>query len=601
MEQKITVLSRDVANRIAAGEVVERPASILKELLENAIDAGAADLVVELEQGGCKTIRITDNGEGIDGDEMALAFQRHATSKIRFIDDIDHIATYGFRGEALPSIASVARVEMISRRRGALSGNRIVLDGGKIETMTETGCPEGTSVRVTHVFDHVPARKKFLKSVSTEQAACMEVLVRVALSRPDIRMKVLSNGREILYVPHASRLSERLALILGEDAAVHMEAIEAERPDIRVSGFVTRPEYSRSNTKGYHFFVNGRFVRDALISHAVMTGYRRVIPEKRYPVAVLFIEVSPGDVDVNVHPAKTEVRFRNPRAVYDCVVQAVVSKLAVLPGGEQPSGGAAEKSAEATYHQRVEEALKRYTLVTGGNRPTFHVRQERKESAPLFDPRPADVPQEPGTEPSAGRGAAGVRFSGLAYLGQVGATYLVFTDRENLFLMDQHAAHERVLFEKIRSEAVGRETFRQNLLVPEVITLSPPEYAQFMQLAEPLGRAGFDIEPFGGNAVVLKTVPSLLANRSPREFLLDLVTDVLDGAIPASPLALKEKVFAVMACKGAVKANHTLSSDEVASLCLEMDKIPFNATCPHGRPVYLIYSMTDLQKLFKRT
>jgi len=601
MEQKITILSQDVANRIAAGEVVERPASILKELLENAIDAGATDLTVELEQGGCRTIRIVDNGEGIGGEEMALAFQRHATSKIRCIDDIFHIMTYGFRGEALPSIASIARVEMISRRRGALSGNRIVLEGGKIETVAETGCPEGTSVRVTHIFDHVPARKKFLKSVSSEQAACMEVLVRVALSRPDIRMKVISNGREVLYVPHASGLDERLPLVLGEDTAEHMEAIEAQRPDIRLTGFMTRPEYSRSNTKGYQFFVNGRFVRDALISHAVMTGYRRVIPEKRYPVAVLFFEVSAGDVDVNVHPAKTEVRFRNPRDIYDCVVEAVVSKLAVLPGERHPLSDSERKKEDDTYHQRVEEALKRYTLVTGGNRPTFQVRQERKEAEPLFNMRFRDIPRQNGADKPDNRIESGVRFSGLTYLGQVGATYLVFTDGERLVLMDQHAAHERVLFEKIRSDAVGRETFRQNLLVPEVISLSPSEYEQFMQLTEPLSMAGLDIEPFGGNAVVLKTIPALLANLSPRKFLPDLVTEVMDGASPVSPVALKEKIFAVMACKGAVKANHTLSADEVSALCREMDKIPFNATCPHGRPVYLIYSMADLEKLFKRT
>jgi len=601
MEQKITVLSREVANQIAAGEVVERPASILKELLENAIDAGATDLVVELEQGGCKTIRVADNGDGIDGEDLSLAFQRHATSKIRYIDDIYQIMTYGFRGEALPSIASIARVEMISRRRGVLSGNRIVLDGGKIETISETGSPEGTSVKVTHIFDHVPARKKFLKSVSTEQTACMEVLVRMALSRPNIRMKVTSNGREILRVPNTSGLAERLPLILGEDVADHIEAIEAGRQDVRLTGFITRPEYTRSSAKGYHFFVNGRFVRDALISHAVMTGYRRVIPEKRYPVAVLFIEVPPGDVDVNVHPAKTEIRFRNPRDIYDCVVEAVVSRLAVLPGGEQPATGTGDKIAEATYHQRVEEALKRYTLVTGGNRPTFHVRQERKDNGLLFGLQPPDISQVKDVEQSDSRSVSGVRFSGLTYLGQVGATYLVFTDGENLFLMDQHAAHERVLFEKIRSEAVGREAFRQNLLVPEVINLSPSEYAQFMQLKEPLFAAGLDIEPFGGNAIVLKTIPSLLTNLSPRKFLLDLVTEVQDGAAPASPVALKEKIFAVMACKGAVKANHTLSSEEVTSLCREMDKIPFNATCPHGRPVYLIYSMTDLQKLFKRT
>jgi DNA mismatch repair protein MutL len=601
MENKIAVLSREVANQIAAGEVVERPASILKELLENAIDAGSTDLSIELEQGGCKTIRVVDDGQGIDGSDIALAFQRHATSKIQMIDDIYHIMTYGFRGEALPSIASIARVEMISRKKNNLSGSRIVLDGGKVESIQEIGCPEGTSVKVTHIFDHVPARKKFLKSVAAEQAACMDVLIRIALSRPSIRLKVTSNGREILHVPHTAGLSERLPLVLGEDASGHMVPIEGQKGEIRLTGFITQPEYSRSNTKGYYFFVNGRFIKDALISHAVMTGYRRVIAEKRYPVLVFFIEAPPEDVDVNVHPAKTEIRFRNPREVYDCVVEAIISKLAVAHGGAQAWPTMEQKDAVDSYHHRVEEALKRYTLVTGGNRPTYGIREDRKPEPPL-----AELWHDPvvrvGEEISPDSPApAAVHFSALDYLGQVGATYLVFSGGDKLVMMDQHAAHERILFEKIRLAARNRTDFHQALLVPEVLSLSPAEYEQFILLRELLADAGIVIEPFGGHSIVLKSIPGLLVNLSPKQFLPDLVSEVLDGGKSVSPMALKEKIFAVMACKGAVKANHTLSAEEVNALCVEMDEIPFNATCPHGRPVYLLYSLTELQKLFKRT
>jgi DNA mismatch repair protein MutL len=600
MENKIAVLSREVANQIAAGEVVERPASILKELLENAIDAGANDLSVELEQGGCKTIRVTDNGQGIDGGEMALAFQRHATSKIQLIDDIYHIMTYGFRGEALPSIASIARVEMTSRSKGALSGNRIVLDGGKVESMQEIGCPEGTAVKVTHIFDHVPARKKFLKSVATEQAACMEVLVRIALSHPEIRLKVMSNGREVLHVPHATGLAERLALVLGEDIAGHLTEIAGERGDVRLTGFITSPEYSRSNTKGYYFYVNGRFIRDALISHAVMTAYRRVIAEKRYPVLVFFIEAPPEDIDVNVHPAKTEIRFRNPREVYDSVVEAIVSKLASVHGSQARQEEKRENTEDA-YHQRVEEALKRYTLVTGGNRPTYGNRVDRKAEPPLAGLWREPVVQTVSEPTPESKPPSLVHFSELVYLGQVGATYLVFSGGDKMVLMDQHAAHERILFEKIRAADRDRSGLQQALLVPEVLSLSPSEYDQYIQLRELLAEVGIDIEPFGGNSLVLKSVPGLLAKLSPKQFLPDLVNEVLDGGKSISTPALKEKIFAVMACKGAVKANHTLSAEEVHSLCAQMDAIPFNATCPHGRPVYLLYPLPELQKLFKRT
>lgn len=366
-------------------------------------------------------------------------------------------------------------------------------------------------------------------------------------------------------------------------------------------GLITQPDYSRANAKGYYFFINGRFVKDALISHAVMTGYRRVIPEKRYPVLVFFIDLPPEEVDVNVHPAKTEVRFRNPRDIYDCVVETIVAKLAAVHEGERDPYDAHREQTGASYHQRVEEALKRYTLVTGGSRPTYAHREERRPEPPLMglwrDPAArSDVEPLPGM-----MSENCLRFSELAYLGQVGATYLIFSGGDKLVVMDQHAAHERILFEKIRSDARKRAGFQQALLVPEVLSLSPAEYEQFIQSRDILTDAGIDMEPFGGHSLVLKTVPAPLANLSPKQFLPDLVGEVLAGGKTASTLALKEKLFAVMACKGAVKANHTLAAEEVKALCAEMDNTPFNATCPHGRPVYLVYHLTDLEKLFKRT
>ena len=628
MTTAIAVLNADVANQIAAGEVVERPASILKELLENALDARATDLIIELEQGGCKAIRITDNGEGLAKNDMVLAFQRHATSKIQAIDDIYHITTYGFRGEALPSIASIATVEMISRRKGSLVGHRLLMDGGKSESLTETGCPEGTSVRVFHIFDRIPARKKFLKTVTTEQGACMDILMRTALSRLDVRIKVISNNREILYVPQTSNLAERLSTLLGEDTASAMIPVQGKNGETRVTGFITKPDYSRANAKGYYLFVNGRFVRDPLISHAVMTAYRRILPEKRYPVLIFFITLSPGDVDVNVHPAKTEIRFRTPHDVYGSVVEAITNALSSSNFPVPGKYADAQKNEDVTYHHRVAEALKRYNLITGGKKPVFASKERETEFqySPKANPsfwepslrgksRIGDlsslavINEAPAATLSASPPPAGktpsfspsLSFVKLDYWGQLGAAYLVFSGDDFLLLMDQHAAHERILFEKLRETARGKKDFAQLLLVPEILSLSPADYDQFSHSIPLLREIGIEIEPFGGYDMTIKSVPALLSSLSPRMFVFDLVAEIIKQEGIVSPVALKDRVYAMMACKGAVKANHYLTKEEVTALCEQMDQTPFNATCPHGRPVYICYSLSDLQKLFKRT
>ncbi len=603
MQKEIAVLPQEVADQIAAGEVVERPASILKELIENAVDAGATDLSIVLEKGGCQSIRVDDNGEGIGGRELAVAFQRHATSKIRLIDDIYQISSFGFRGEALPSIASIARVDLSSRRKGELSGNRIVVEAGRVDSVVETGCPEGTSVRVTRIFENVPARRKFLKTAATEQAACMDVLIRLALSHPEIRLKVTANGRESLRVPQTTDSRTRLAVILGEDAAENMIDIQGHKDNITLSGYITRPEFSRSNTKGYFFFVNRRYVRDGFLSHAVMTAYRRVIPEKRHPMVVFFFDVPCENVDINVHPAKTEVRFKNPREMYELVVETLVRSLAVMQGVTQIDVGGGIRMENRAYQERVEEALKRYTLLTGSGKPVFGkpfdgkagtqeampVRQYEIEALrsfqPVFDHRKTDV----------------IRYADLTYLGQVGVTYLIFAAPDKLVVMDQHAAHERVIFERIRTAALSRKDFRQSLLVPAVLQLSPEEYGRALAVKDILAEAGLEVEDFGGNTIVLKAVPAALADVSPQTLLPDLLEEACMNRSLGSSLALKEKMFAVMACKGAVKAGHGLTPEEVRALCEEMDRIPFNATCPHGRPVCAIYTLPELDRLFKRT
>jgi DNA mismatch repair protein MutL len=317
-----------LSNRIAAGEVIERPASIVKELVENSLDAGATDIVVELEGGGKRSIRVVDNGRGIDRDDVALAFERHATSKIYTFEDIHRILSFGFRGEAMASIASISRIEMLTRREDSLSGTRAVVRGGKIEEIVDAGCPVGTSVRVTDIFYSTPARKKFMKGDSTEQAHCMDTVVRLALSSPGIKMRVVANGRTVLAVPGTENMTDRIALVFGDDFGKHTLKVRGERDSVILTGVISLPDRTRSNARGQYYFVNGRFIRDKLLNHAVITAYRRLIEPRRFPYVVLFIEMPTDDVDINVHPAKMEVRFQNPSDIYGLIRETLTRSLA---------------------------------------------------------------------------------------------------------------------------------------------------------------------------------------------------------------------------------------------------------------------------------
>jgi DNA mismatch repair protein MutL len=433
---KIVLLPEALTHKIAAGEVVERPASIVKELLENALDAGATAVRIELLKGGCGMIRIIDNGEGFAQADVPKAFKRYATSKIYQFDDIYKISTFGFRGEALPSIASIARVEMTTRMNGALSGTRIVVDAGRIEEITETGCPEGTSITVTQIFDPVPVRKKFMKTETTEQGYCLDVITRTALAHPQVRMSVIANGREVLKIPATNDLSERMALILGMDFMDHLLPVQATRDNMQMRGFISRPPFTRSHGRHLYSFVNRRYIRDYLLNHAIMTAYRGMIEARRYPAAVLLIDLPPGDVDVNVHPAKLEVRFRHPRAIYGMIVETLAQALAQLPqpveaGNVRDATTAGDSRRPADYGDRIEEALKRYRLSSATGKLSFPeaVRQGRFESFPPPVQQPAgEFSTEPASEP-----ADTLKFSNLEYLGQALRTYLVFQQRIRSF------------------------------------------------------------------------------------------------------------------------------------------------------------------------
>jgi DNA mismatch repair protein MutL len=596
---KIILLPPDLTNKIAAGEVIERPASIVKELLENAMDAGATDIMVELRKGGCGSIRVSDNGEGIDPEDAALAFSRYATSKIYHFDDIYKVHSFGFRGEALPSIASISRVEMVTRKKGALAGSRVIAEAGDVKEITETGCPEGTSIFVSKIFEPVPVRRKFLKSQNTEQGYCMDVIARLALSHANVRFTVMADGREILNVPSAKDPGERLSIVLGTDFLDEMIPLSAERRGIRLQGFASRPPVTRANAKHIYSFVNGRFIRDHLINHAIMTSYRNMIEAKRFPVVVIMLELSPENVDVNVHPAKLEVRFLNPRDVYEAVVEALTCSLTgALPLAMTGRGDQFPKmnvTAERGYRNRVEEALKRYTISSGGgaqyafNKNRTIQGTSQAEEINLFN--------EAGKVSEQG----GMLFSNLNYIGQISDTYLIFAAGDRMIIIDQHAAHERMLFENLKKKdaASDHRPASQRLLVPEVISLPPRDIALIHDCLPILQECGFEMEPFGGDTVVLKAVPTILSLLEPKRIINDFLEEFTESEV-SSLDEKKEKIFAFLACKGAVKAHHTLSPAEIAIFCMDLDKIPSILSCPHGRPVFLSFTFHDLEKMFKR-
>lgn len=599
MSGKIVILPESLSHRIAAGEVIERPASILKELLENSLDASATQIHIELAKGGCGMIRVTDNGEGLAPEDVPKAFERYATSKIYEFEDIYKVGTFGFRGEALPSIASIARVEMITRMRGNPFGVKMTVNAGRVEEMIEIGCPEGTTVTVTEIFDAVPVRKKFLKAEATEQGCCIDVVARTAPAYPHVRIHVGVHGRTILQIPATEDFSQRVALILGVDIMDHLMPVQAASGALRLRGFISRPPFARSQSKHIFNFVNGRYIRDYLLNHAVMTAYRNIIEARRYPAVVLLLDVPPGDVDVNVHPAKLEVRFRNPREVYAMVAETLTQALAQLAPQAKtlqfPEAGGLQQSVN--YLERVEEAMRRYRLSSPTQKLSFtdSIAQQRREAVALEAGR--DNAHGPLTATSAEEHAP--LFGNLDYLGQFAQTYLVFSTPQQLVLLDQHAAHERIMFEKFKRKKTSR-TVGQQLLIPEVITLAPRD-AAFLQDSLPfLESVGIEAAIFGEDAVIVRSVPAECSHVDARALISDMLDSFSDQERLLALDERKEKFIRILACKAAVTANRSLSPAEVQALCDDLDKTPSAATCPHGRPVYITLGLNEMEKRFKR-
>ncbi len=594
---RIERLANEVVDQIAAGEVVERPASVVKELVENAVDAGAQRLRIELRGGGRDLVAVTDDGIGMTPDDARLALERHATSKLRALDDLLGIQSFGFRGEALPAIASVSRFRLRTRARGAAAGVEIDLHGGTWIAERPCGTAEGTRIEVAELFANVPARRKFLKAAGTEWGHVSDWLGRAALALPGVHFDVVRDDHAAFSWPAVADPVERIAAVLGEEEAAALVAADHAAGDLALHGFVSRPEAHRATGAGIHLFVNGRPVRDRLLRHALLQGYRDVLPRGRFPSAVLFLRVAPGGVDVNVHPAKWEVRFAEPQAVYRLVERTLRDALerrswlgGSAPAHGEPSPGASPITAQFPSFVR-EPSVGDWAFA----RP--------RETDAMFVANSAETRFEPGQAAALAVPAASPRFRELRVIGQLLGTYVLLEGRDGLLLVDQHAAHERVLYERFRASWLGGKLPRQALLTPITLELTPAAVGACERNAAWLTQLGFEVEPFGERSIVLRSVPELFADRGPealmRELAGSLASEGGEGRAQR-PIEAVDHFFATLGCHSSRRGGDVLPLPELAALAAQLDAIPWAPTCPHGRPIAIPISLGEIERRFGR-
>ena len=591
-----------LVDQIAAGEVVERPASVVKELVENALDAEAGRVRVEVREGGSALVAVTDDGIGMTPADALLALERHATSKLRTLADLEAIGSFGFRGEALPAIASVSRLRLRTRARGAEEGCEVRVEGGRAPALQQSGGPVGTRVEVADLFAAVPARRKFLKAPATEWGHVGDWLARVALARPDVHFDVARDGRDVFAWPAVGDPVERIAAVLSEREAAALVAGEGAAGTLAVRVFASRPDAHRPTGAGIHLFVDGRPVRDRLLRHAVLQVYRDLLPRGRFPTALVFLRAGPRAVDVNVHPAKWEVRFADPQAVHRLVGGALRDALARRSWLATPG---ADPRANAAAHANAAQPLQ--PLQPAGRWPA----RLADSPAAVAEPGAGDwVLARDASARGAPAGAAPsrpFRFADLQLVGQLLGTYLVLEDKQAMVLVDQHAAHERVLYERLRAGWLEGEVARQALLLPVTAELDPGAAAALARDAEALERLGFEVEAFGAGAVVVRTVPALLAGRDPVALVRGLADELAAAGEGAAPLReasrmldAADRVFASMACHAARRAGDVLDRREQRALVDALDAIPWAPTCPHGRPVALPIPLGEIERRFGR-
>ena len=622
----IQILDQDTINQIAAGEVVERPASVVKELMENAIDAGATAVTVEIRQGGIGFIRITDNGCGIPKEELPLAFLRHSTSKIHSAADLLTVASLGFRGEALSSIAAVSQVELITKTTDSLTGSRYRIEGGEEKGLEEVGAPEGTTFISRNLFFNTPARRKFLKTETTEAGHVADLVEKIALSHPEISIRLIVNNQNRLHTSGNHNLKDIIYTIYGREIAGSLLSVSAEREGMRISGFIGKPVIARGNRNFENYFINGRYIKSRLISKAIEDGYKSYMMQHKYPFTLLHFTIEPELIDVNVHPSKMELRFKDGEAVYQMVYHAVTSALSgkeLIPTASLPEPRVPNQP-EVSGQQKTQSQAEGYSHPKNSSAsdngsfpkaPSSHgpepFEKKRMEAMGIVKEPPSPYGKEPPVPPSAeekkeeqlelfdGRLLSEEARKRHRLIGQVFDTYWLVEYDGSLYIIDQHAAHEKVLFEQNFASLKSREYTSQYISPPIILSLSMREAELLNRSIDVFRQVGFEIEPFGGSEFAVRAVPGNLLSLAKKELLMEMIDSLSEEGGRIAPESVYDRI-ATMSCKAAVKGNTNLSFAEADQLIDSLLKLENPYQCPHGRPTIISISKYEMEKKFKR-
>ena len=616
---KIRILPEILSNKIAAGEVVERPASVVKELVENAIDAGSSRITVEIGQGGRSMIRVSDNGTGMSHDDALLAIERYATSKIYKDPDLYAISTLGFRGEALPSIAAVSKFTLITNDDPAKPATRIYVEGGKIKQVDETGAPQGSMISANSLFFNTPARRKFLKTVNTEMGHIADGVAAIALAWKDVQFRLFHNDRMVKNWPSVHNGIDRVVDVLGNEFRSGLYPVSLKGSFIAITGWISDPSITRSTSQKIYIYINGRFIRDRGVYYAILDGYKGRLMKGRYPVGVLFLDIPPEEVDVNVHPTKHEVRFSRQKELYQAIKTAVAQSLQspnwqvrtprpprveerlIFPENHPKPAYHEGESGDAPNPERplpplAPETEKQAAIKTEPGRP---VADKRKSEIPT------DVPERQKRMPPPGEQARlwqQPMFSQMSVIGQFHNTYILCESDSVLYVIDQHAAHERIVYENLLKQRKGTAVNpSQALVIPETIELNYRESAVIAEMISDLVAMGIDIEPFGGNAYIVKSLPAMISEKSAQPLITEIAETVTESGYAPGLDETIEQCLILMACHGAIRANQALSGKEIKALLEQLDRCENPYHCPHGRPTLIQWPIEALEKRFRRT
>ena len=552
---KVKLLSKDVIGLIAAGEVIERPASVVKELVENSIDAGAKSISIEFSGAGIELIRVADNGSGMDETDLETAILRHATSKLEKAEDLFNIKTLGFRGEAVPSIAAVSRMTVSSRQGQSSSGSFINMEAGEIIDRGKKGMPAGTIIEVSDLFFNMPARKKFLKTTATEQKNMLDVISRSALAHLEITFSVTTEGRRIFNISASMSRADRAGIVAGADFKEHMKEFSRQAPGLHVHGMLATPDVNRPVRSSIYAFVNGRTVKDMVVSGAVLEGFSGMLMRGRYPVVVLFIDIEPADVDVNVHPTKAEVRFREPSRIYGLIVSVIRGTLSMSGHSQYSRPDMPEEPfiiTEAQYDFPVSQSS-------------------------FLD----DIHDQHSF------------YSNKSVIGVLKSTYILLNDDDAFYILDQHASHERIVFDRLKNSDISGS---QTLLHPIVVELTTPEFAAFEEIMDQLEAIGIEAGPFGETEIAVRTIPALLKDSD----IKDIIHEIVHEPLPKQTDERREEIISRIACHKSVRASQTLTQPEIAALLRQLDEAGAPTTCPHGRPIFKRITLEEIEKWIGR-